>query len=85
MLNSNTQVEKIVVAFSVLAILSGFSVLATGFMFPTMRKRLFMRLIMLIAISDTIGSVASAFGFPANHTALCAAQTFLINFFYQSG
>lgn len=49
-----------------------------------MRSRFFMQILASISFSDMVASTASAFGFPSSDSRLCAAQSFLVAWFYRA-
>lgn len=63
--------------------LMAFAVFITAYVFPVMRKRLFMQIIICMSICDMIGSIAAS-GFPAQSSMMCPAQSFLMSFFYKA-
>lgn len=79
-----SQIELAFCISSFISTVFSSTVLLTAIVFPVMRKRLFMQLIMFISISDVIAGSAAAIGFPLNHSAACYAQSFLVNMFYKS-
>jgi hypothetical protein len=76
-------VETIFVVFSCLSGFCSFSVLLTVLVFPTMRRRGFIQMIICISLSEFVASVVSAFGFPRDSSALCPIQSFFTLFSYK--
>ena len=61
-----------------------FTIIFTAITFPSMLKKLFMRMILMIAICDLIGSGVYSFGYPLNTNQLCGIQGSLNYFFYRA-
>jgi hypothetical protein len=79
--------SNIETAFIVSAIFSAFSascVLATFLLFPIMRTRYFMDMIIAISICDLIAAAVSAFGFPDDSSPLCPIQSALNVYFFKA-
>jgi predicted neutral ceramidase superfamily lipid hydrolase len=70
------------VLFVLVSAISAFScgtILLTGLLFPQLRQRYFMHIILMIALSDFFTSLAGSWGFPGQESNLCAAQGFMIS------
>lgn len=80
---SGTDIEAGFIVAACISAVAGSVVVLTGIIFPSMRERLFMQLVMFMAICDVVASVAAAFGFPEG-SLLCPAQSFLVAFFYKA-
>ena len=80
-----SELEIVFMVSSAISSLIGCLVVLTVYMFPKMRERLFMKIIVNISICDILASIASAFGFPSMHSPLCPLQGFLVPFFYKAG
>lgn len=76
--------ETVFISFSILSAIASFTVILTAIVFPQMRERVFMQIIIMTAFCDFIASIASSFGFPPNYSPLCPAQSFLNQFFYKA-
>ncbi len=66
--------ELAVILISVVSCMFSMFVMLTYFMFPEMRRKLFMKLIFHMSLADFGMNVVSAFGFPPNGSALCWIQ-----------
>ncbi len=62
------------ILLSIVSCLFSLFVMLTYFMFPEMRKKLFMKLIFYMSLADFGMNVVSAFGFPPDGSALCWIQ-----------
>ena len=78
------ELEKVFISFSVISMCCSGSVLATVIMFPEMKKRLFMKIIVYISLSDLLSSFVSSFGYPVDRTVLCQSQAFFAVYFFVS-
>jgi hypothetical protein len=76
-------VETIFVCFSVISGFCSFCVLLTVVMFPSMRKRGFIQMIVCISLSELVASIVSSFGFPPESSRLCPVQSFFNMFAYK--
>lgn len=76
--------ESVFRGFAVVSMLSSMSVLLTALLFPEMRNRLFMRLILYIALTNMLGCLVSSFGFPHDRSPLCTMQSFFAPYFFMS-
>jgi hypothetical protein len=76
--------ELTLVLFASLSAVASASIVVTGLVFTSMMTRPFMQIIMLIAFSDSIGSIFAALGFPPNGSAECSVQSFFNAFFYKA-
>lgn len=79
-----TTIEYLFIFFSCISGMLSFSVLMTAFVFPQMRSKVFMQIIIMLSLSDLIASVGSAFGFPPNSSLLCPTQSILTTYFYHA-
>jgi hypothetical protein len=77
-------VESIFVAVSALSLLSSSAVGLTGILFSSMRKRVFMQIILMISLSDIFLSAASCMGFPPNGSVECTIQAAIVSIFLKS-
>jgi hypothetical protein len=73
-----------VVVVSLVSVAGNAFVLFSGLMFATMRKRFFVRLIMMLSFTDLMVSIAGSFGFPPSGTYLCAVQAALEMYFLRA-
>jgi hypothetical protein len=76
--------ELVFIAAACVSACASASVLLTAMVFPSMTKRLFMRLIINISFCDLMGSIGSSFGFPSDTSDLCPVQSFLSTFSYKA-
>ena len=74
------------VAAAVSACLSGLVVLPTFFFesAESLKKKIFLQIIMLVSACDFIGSVGSAIGFQVTGTVACTYQSISTTFFYSA-
>jgi hypothetical protein len=77
-------IEVLFQVFSSLATLAAFLVLLTAITFPSMYKRLFMKIVVMISLCDIMASAFSAVGFPSKSSPLCPVQAFFTIFGYKS-
>jgi hypothetical protein len=68
---------------SVVSTVCSCSIIATGLIFGELRKRLFMKIIMNIALATTIATATSSFGMVSN-SPLCSTQSFCTAFLYKA-
>jgi hypothetical protein len=71
----------IIVSISVISCIFSSFVILTYFAFNDMRKKLFMKYIFYIAVSDFFVAIASTFGFPPNGSSLCWIQGAMAMYF----
>jgi hypothetical protein len=64
--------------------ISSACVVISGLIFPTMMRKLFMRIIVMIALCDMIGCIAFSIGFPAAHSPYCVFQGVVSVFFVRA-
>lgn len=76
-------VETLFIVFSVISGFCSFTVLLTVFLFPSMRKRGFIQMIIFISLSELVASIFSSFGFPRESSVLCPMQSFFNLFAYK--
>lgn len=67
-------IENVVIFTSVVSCLFSLFVMMTFFMFSDMRKKMFMRYIFYISLSDFLMSFSSVVGFPDDGSVLCWVQ-----------
>lgn len=85
MVFSNTDdIETVIITTSIISAALSFSVLLTAIMFPEMRKKMFMQIIIMLSLCDFAASVGSALGFPTDNSLLCPAQGVITTFFYRA-
>ncbi len=82
--NGKVELELVFQVVSIISAVCSLSVLFTGLIFSSMRRRIFMRIICFISLADFVSSIASAWGFPQDHTITCTAQSFLISCFMKA-
>ncbi len=78
------KIEIWFIIFSVLSLLSSLFVVLTALVFPDMRKRLFMQIVVLISFCNLVANSFSAFGFPPDDSVLCYLQSFFCFVFYKA-
>lgn len=84
MVDNFTVVEGFFIFAACISFCVGTSVAATILIFPNIRRQYFMQLIGFTQFSWVCSSLANAFGFPANGSNLCSAQSFLQLYFTQA-
>ena len=84
MVYCNNPLSTLAISCSISSLISSFSVVLTGIIFPTMMKKLFMRMIMFISACDFIASLVYSFGFVKASSILCPIQGSFATFFYHA-
>jgi hypothetical protein len=77
-------VEVTFQVFSGIATFAALTVVLTAVAFPSMYKRLFMKIVVIISICDIIASTFSTIGFPSENSILCPMQAFFTIFGYKA-
>ena len=82
---SDNDINTSFIILSAFSAVCSSSIIFTGLLFPDMRKRLFMKIVMYIAICSTIANATSAFGLIHNEKSpLCTTQSFITMWLYKS-
>jgi hypothetical protein len=77
-------IEGVFQGFAAVALVCSAAVLLTALVFPAMRSRLFMQIIIYISLTNMLAALVSCFGFPTDHSFLCTAQAFFAPYFFIS-
>lgn len=76
--------ERVFIIAAVISMICSLLVSFTAVCFPSMRKRFFMKIILMISIADIFASIGSALGLPPDGSYLCPLQAFLVVVFYKA-
>ena len=76
--------EIIFIIAALISLICSLLVSFTSLCFPSMRKRFFMLIILMISIADILASIGSALGLPPDDSILCPLQAFMVVVFYKS-
>jgi len=76
--------ERVFIIAAIISMISSLLVSFTAICFPSMRKRFFMKIILMISIADIFASIGSSLGLPPDRSYLCPLQAFLVVVFYKA-